>query len=78
MTTDFLGFQKIKTDKTIENYKKAIKTNNILILKNKTELESKEKQITELKTKIESLKKEDNVLVMVGRFFFRLFVFKIV
>ena len=56
--SDFLGFQKIKTDKTIENYKKAIKTNNILILKNKTELESKEKQITELKTKIESLKKE--------------------
>ncbi|WP_185264533.1 coiled-coil domain-containing protein [Elizabethkingia anophelis] len=56
--SDFLGFQKIKTDKTIENYKKAIKTNNILILKNKTELESKEKQIAELNTKIESLKKE--------------------
>ena len=55
---DFLGFQKIKTDKTIENYKKAIKTNNIQLLKNKTELESKEKQIVELKTKIESLKKE--------------------
>ena len=56
--SDFLGFQKIKTDKTIENYKKAIKINNIPLLKNKTELESKEKQITELKTKIESLKKE--------------------
>ena len=56
--SDFLGFQKIKTDKTIENYKKAIKTNNIQLLKNKTELESKEKQIEELKTKIESLKKE--------------------
>ena len=56
--TDFLGFQKIKTDKTIENYKKAIKTNNIQLLKNKTELESKEKQIAELNTKIESLKKE--------------------
>lgn len=56
--SDFLGFQKIKTDKTIENYKKAIKTNNIHLLKNKTELESKEKQIEELKTKIESLKKE--------------------
>ena len=56
--SDFLGFQKIKTDKTIENYKKAIKTNNIHLLKNKTELESKEKQIAELKTKIESLKKE--------------------
>jgi hypothetical protein len=56
--SDFLGFQKIKTDKTIENYKKAIKTNNIQLLKNKTELEFKEKQIAELKTKIESLKKE--------------------
>jgi hypothetical protein len=56
--SDFLGFQKIKTDKTIENYKKAIKTNNIQLLKNKTELESKEKQIAELKTKIESLKKK--------------------
>lgn len=56
--SDFLGFQKIKTDKTIENYKKAIKTNNIQLLKNKTELESKEKQIAGLNTKIESLKKE--------------------
>lgn len=56
--SDFLGFQKIKTDKTIENYEKAFKTNNIQLLKNKTELESKEKQIVELKTNIESLKKE--------------------
>lgn len=56
--SDFLGFQKIKTDKTIENYKKAIKTNNIQLLKNKTELEFKEKQIAELNSKIESLKKE--------------------
>ena len=56
--SDFLGFQKIKTDKTIENYKKALKTNNIQLRKNKTELESKEKQIVELKTNIESLKKE--------------------
>lgn len=56
--SDFLGFQKIKMGKTIENYKKAIKTNNIQLRKNKTELESKEKQIVELKTNIESLKKE--------------------
>lgn len=56
--SDFFGFQKIKKDKTIENYKKAIKTNNIQLLKNKTELEFKEKQIAELNTKIESLKKE--------------------
>jgi hypothetical protein len=56
--TDFLGFQRIKTEKTIENYKKVIKMNKIQLLKNKTEMESKEKQIVELKTKIESLKKE--------------------
>ena len=59
--SDFLGFQKIKTDKTIENYKKAIKTNNIQLLKNKTELEYKEKQIVELKTNIDSLKKEVSI-----------------
>lgn len=56
--TDFLGFQRIKTEKTIENYQKALKSNNLKHLKNKTELESKTKQITEQKTKIESLKKE--------------------
>ena len=56
--TDFLSLQKIKTDKTIENYKKAIKTKSIKLLKNKTELESKKKQIVELKTKIDSIKKE--------------------
>ncbi|MPL56588.1 hypothetical protein SDC9_02074 [bioreactor metagenome] len=56
--SDFLGFQKIKTDKTIENYKMVIKTNDIQLLKNKIELESKEKQIAELNSKIESLKKE--------------------
>ena len=56
--SDFLGIQKIKTDKTIENYKKALKTNNIQLLKNKTELQTKEKLIAELKTNIESLKKE--------------------
>lgn len=60
--SDFLGFHKIKTDKTIENYKKVIKTNNIQILKNKKELESKEKQIAELNIKIESLKKEVSFL----------------
>lgn len=60
--SDFLGFQKIKMGKTIENYKKAIKTNNIQLHKNKTELESKEKQIVELNSKIESLKKEVSIL----------------
>jgi len=59
--TDFLGFQRIKTEKTIENYQKALKSNNLKLLKNKTELESKEKQITEQKAKIESLKNEINL-----------------
>ncbi|MBV6878769.1 hypothetical protein NG800_008255 [Epilithonimonas ginsengisoli] len=55
---DFLGFKKIKTDKTIENYEKAFRTYKSTILKNKTELESKSKQITELNTKVDDLKKQ--------------------
>ena len=30
--TDFLGFQRIKTEKTIENYQKALKSNNLKLL----------------------------------------------
>ncbi|MBW3524047.1 hypothetical protein [Chryseobacterium sp. NKUCC03_KSP] len=56
--SDFLGFKKIKTDKTIENYQKAFRTYKSTILKNKTELESKSKQITELNTKVDDLKKQ--------------------
>lgn len=55
---DFLGFKKIKTDKTIENYEKAFRTYKSTILKNKTDLESKSKQITELNTKVDDLKKQ--------------------
>lgn len=55
---DFLGFKKIKTDKTIENYEKAFRTYKSTILKNKTELESKSKQITELNTKVGDLQKQ--------------------
>jgi CII-binding regulator of phage lambda lysogenization HflD len=55
---DFLGFKKIKTDKTIENYEKAFRTYKSTILKNKKELESKSKQITELNTKVDDLKKQ--------------------
>ncbi|UCA58260.1 plasmid recombination protein [Chryseobacterium rhizoplanae] len=62
MESDFLGFQHIKTDKTIENYKKKIKIYNAQILKNKAELEAKTKQITELQNKTDSLKKEINTL----------------
>ncbi|KUJ49922.1 hypothetical protein AR685_17015 [Chryseobacterium sp. JAH] len=55
---DFLGFKKIKTDKTIENYEKAFRTYKSTLLKNKTELEFKLKQITELNTKIIDLQKQ--------------------
>lgn len=55
---DFLGFQKIKTDKTIANYEKAFRSYRSIIQKNKTELESKSKQISELSTKVNSLNKE--------------------
>ncbi|GEM_PF-4914048 len=55
---DFLGFQKIKTDKTIANYEKAFRSYRSIIKKNKTELESKSKQISELSIKLESLQKE--------------------
>ena len=54
----FLGFKKIKTDKTIENYEKAFRTYKSTILKHKTELESKSKQITELNTKVIDLQKQ--------------------
>lgn len=56
--SDFLGFKKIKTDKTIENYEKAFRTYKSTVLKNKTELESKSKQITELNTNVNDLKKQ--------------------
>ena len=55
---DFLGFQKMKTDKTLMNFQKVLKTQKYQLLKNKTELESKSKQITELNTEKDSLKKE--------------------
>lgn len=56
--SDFLGFKKIKTDKTIQNYEKAFRTYKSTLLKNKTELESKSKQITELNTKVIDLQKQ--------------------
>jgi len=55
---DFLGFKKIKTDKTIENYEKAFRTYKSTILKNKTELEFKSKQINELNIKVIDLQKQ--------------------
>jgi len=58
MENDFLDFKKIKTGKTIANYEKAFRSYRCIIQKNKTELESKSNQITELNTKIKSLNKE--------------------
>lgn len=55
---DFLGFQRIKTEKTIENYEKAFKVYNTKFLKNKTELEAKIKQIKELEIKTSEQKRE--------------------
>lgn len=55
---DFFGFKKIKTKKTIENYEKVFRNYKSTILKNKTELESKSKQITELDTKVDDLQKQ--------------------
>ncbi|MGG1923152.1 hypothetical protein EU348_07290 [Chryseobacterium indologenes] len=59
---DFLGFSKIKTDKTIENYERAFKSYNTELLKNKETLQSKTKIITELQQKNIELTKEVSLL----------------
>ncbi|WP_330746034.1 hypothetical protein [Chryseobacterium sp. CP-77] len=59
---DFLGFSKIKTDKTIENYERAFKSYNTELLKNKETLQSKAKIITELQQKNIELTKEVSLL----------------
>ncbi|GAB0157510.1 hypothetical protein CHRYSEOSP005_27880 [Chryseobacterium sp. Alg-005] len=59
---DFLGFQRIKTDKTIANYEKTFKVYNMTLLKNKNELESKAKQIAELKVQTKGLKRRISLL----------------
>lgn len=55
---DFLGFQRVKTEKTIKNYEKIFKVYNTKLLKNKTELEAKSKQIKELEIKTSEQKSE--------------------
>ena len=55
---DFLGFQRMKTEKTLMNMEEIFKAQKAELLKNKTDLEAKTKQIAELSTKNESLKKE--------------------
>lgn len=59
---DFLGFRKIKTDKTIENYERVFKSYNTELFKNKEILQSKTKIITELKQKNIELTKEVSLL----------------
>lgn len=60
--SDFLGFKKIRTDQTLDNYEKAFKTYNIQLRKNKQELEFKSKLIIELQSKNFDLKKEISIL----------------
>lgn len=60
--SDFLGFKKIRTDQTLDNYEKAFKTYNIQLSKNKQEIEFKNKLITELQSKNFDLKKEISIL----------------
>lgn len=60
--SDFLGFKKIKTNQTLDNYEKAFKTYNIQLSRNKQELEFKNKLITELQSKNLDLKKEISIL----------------
>ncbi|MFP8893251.1 hypothetical protein [Chryseobacterium sp. EZn1] len=59
---DFLGFSRIKTDKTIENYERVFKSYNTELLKNKEILQSKTKIITELQQKNTDLTKEVSLL----------------
>lgn len=55
---DFLGFQRMKTEKTLANMEQLFKAQKAQLLKNKIDLDIKTKQIAELATKNESLKKE--------------------
>lgn len=59
---DFLGFSRIRTDKTIENYERVFKSYNTELLKNKEILQSKTKIITELQQKNIDLTKEVSLL----------------
>ncbi|MGE8535176.1 MAG: hypothetical protein ACN6OJ_11390, partial [Chryseobacterium sp.] len=56
--TDFLGFEHVKTGKTIENYGKVFRLYNAQLLKNNDLIESHRKQIAALKLQAESQKKE--------------------
>ncbi|WP_445432422.1 hypothetical protein [Chryseobacterium indoltheticum] len=60
--SDFLGFKRVQTDKTIENYEKVFKSYNLKISSDKEALQSQSKIISELQKKNIDLKKEIAVL----------------
>jgi hypothetical protein len=56
--SDFLGFKKIKTVQTLDNYEQVFKSYNIQLVQNRQELQLKNNLIAELKNKNLNLKKE--------------------
>lgn len=60
--TDFLGFKKIETDKTIENFQTVIKTNNIEASKSKDLITKKDDLLQTLNDEVKFLKEEINNL----------------
>lgn len=68
---DFLGFRKIETDKTIENFETLLKTYNIeaskakdLISKKDYLLQSLNQEVTLLKNEINTLKKRNSLMLV--------------
>lgn len=57
--TNFFGVQQIKTKETIANFGDTFKLYNTELLKNSNELDSKTRQIAELRKEITNLKKEN-------------------
>lgn len=60
--SDFLGFKRVQTDKTIENYEKVFKSYNLKISSDKEALHSQSKIISELQKKNIDFKKEIAIL----------------
>ncbi|SHM66944.1 hypothetical protein [Chryseobacterium polytrichastri] len=59
---NFLGFNRIKIDKTIENYEKVFKSYNVKLIKDREVLQLKTKIISELQSKNINLTKKISVL----------------
>lgn len=69
--TDFLGFRKIETDKTIENFATIIKTHNIEASKTNDQIIKKDKllktlneEVTLLKNELNTLKKKNSLMLV--------------